>query len=222
MIFQRKPSRVLTRLSLGVLSYSAVLHGQEAANQDQPVEEKPNIVIILADDMGWGDVGFHGVRDIMTPNIDKLAAQGVHFSQGYVSASVCAPSRAGLLTGVYQQRLCYGENGSPGLTRTQPLLSEFLKPLGYRCGAIGKWHLGETPGHQPNDRGFDYYYGFLGGAHDYCRAELNASKKSLAPMYRNRQPEAFRGYLTDTFTDEAVRFIQRNHNKPFFLYLAYN
>lgn len=203
---------------------------------DKPNADKPNIVIIYADDMGWGDVGYHGVDDILTPNIDRLAAEGVHFTQGYVSASVCGPSRAGLMTGVYQQRLGAGENpntnGFPddprfpfaGLTRTQPILSEMLQPLGYRCGMIGKWHLGLHETMRPNARGFDYYYGFLNGAHSYEEAyPVFGKNKGLWPLFRNNemQPEYY-GYLTDTFSDEAVAFIERNADEPFFLYVAYN
>jgi len=198
--------------------------------------EKPNVVLIYADDLGWGDVGYHGVDDIDTPNIDRLAAGGVHFTQGYVSASVCGPSRVGLMTGVYQQRLGAGENpnsnGFPeephfpfaGCPRSQPLLSEMLKPHGYRCGAVGKWHLGLNLTMRPLARGFDSFYGFLNGAHDYERALPKFTKnKSLWPLFRDdkKQP-AYEGYLTDTFSDEAVRFVEQNSDSPFFLYVAYN
>ncbi len=205
------------------------------AAKQKPVDG-PNIVLIYADDMGWGDVGYHGVEDILTPNIDKLAAGGVHFSQGYVSASVCGPSRCGLMTGVYQQRMGCGENpntnGFPqapkfpfaGLPRSQPLLSEMLKSSGYRCGMVGKWHLGLHETMRPNARGFDYYYGFLNGAHDYEKAlPVFGKNKGLWPLFRNNelQPE-YGGYLTDTFSDEAVDFIGRSKEQPFFLYVAYN
>ncbi len=198
--------------------------------------ERANIVLIYADDMGWGDVGYHGVDDILTPNIDRLAADGVSFSQGYVCASVCGPSRCGLMTGVYQQRLGCGENpntkGFPdnpmfpyaGLPTTQPILSEMLKPLGYRCGMVGKWHLGLHETMRPNARGFDCYYGFLNGAHSYESAFPEFGKrKDVWPLFRNSEMlPPYEGYLTDTFSDEAVRFIDRNKEHPFFLYVAYN
>ncbi|MCK5175279.1 MAG: sulfatase-like hydrolase/transferase, partial [Planctomycetes bacterium] len=113
--------------------------------------KQPNIVLICADDMGFGDVGYHGFKDILTPNIDRIATEGVQFTQGYVSASVCGPSRAGLLTGVYQQRFGCGENPSStgwpdnvkfpmaGLPRSQPMMAEMLKEQGYTCGMVGKW-----------------------------------------------------------------------------------
>ena len=221
-----------------LFSISLVLTGlvysvANASAQDAP---RPNVVIIYADDMGWGDVGCHGVEDVLTPNIDRLAAQGVLFSQGYVSASVCGPSRCGLMTGVYQQRLACGENpntiGFPdaseypyaGLPTRQPILPEMLQPLGYHCGMMGKWHLGLHETMRPNARGFDEYYGFLNGAHDYELAFPDfARQKALWPLFRNNemQPE-YEGYLTDTFSDKAVDFIERTDDEPFFLYVAYN
>lgn len=219
----------LPRILVGLLLWLVTAIGAVAV-------EKPNIVIIYADDMGWGDVGYHGVEDILTPNIDRLAAGGVHFTQGYVSASVCGPSRCGLMTGVYQQRLGCGENpntsGFPeaptfpfaGLPLSQPILSEVLKPLGYRCGMVGKWHLGLHETMRPHARGFDYFYGFLNGAHDYERAFPRFGRnKGLWPLFRNNEVlPAYEGYLTDSFNDEAVGFIERNKQQPFFLYVAYN
>ncbi len=198
---------------------------------------KPNIVLIYADDMGWGDVGYHGFKDVLTPNIDKLARTGVHFTQGYVTASVCGPSRCGLMSGVYQQRLGCGENsnmdGYPdkmrfpnsGVPTGQPLISEMLKKVGYRTGMIGKWHIGASPAQVPNARGFDYYYGFLNGSHDYYRWEGEFGKRKwLWPLFRNRKPLPAQDnvYLTDLFSQEACGFIERQKTDPFFLYLAYS
>jgi arylsulfatase A-like enzyme len=201
---------------------------------EQPAE-KPNIIIIYADDMGWGDVGYHGFDDISTPNIDALSTQSVWFSQGYVSASVCSPSRAGLLTGVYQQRFGCGENppggGYPdtpesqlsGLPDTQSVLSEMLKSVGYHTGIVGKWHLGLSEEKRPLNRGFDEFYGFLQGAHDYNNTSMEfGDKQNLWPIFRNNQMVDFNGYLTDVFNDEAEDFIRRNKAQPFFLYLSYN
>lgn len=196
---------------------------------------KPNIIIILADDMGYGDVGYHGIEDVCTPNIDALAAGGVRFSQGYVTASVCGPSRCGLLTGVYQQRLGCAENppekGFPdslrsrraGLPASQPILPEMLATAGYHCGIVGKWHLGLDEDKRPLKRGFDEFYGFLNGAHSYYESGMKFAKNpGLWPIFRGDKPVKFEGYLTDVFTDEAVDFIKRNSSKPFFLYLSYN
>ena len=199
--------------------------------------KQPNIVLICADDMGFGDVGYHGFKDILTPNIDRIATEGVQFTQGYISASVCGPSRAGLLTGVYQQRFGCGENPSStgwpdnvkfpmaGLPRSQPMMAEMLKRQGYTTGMVGKWHLGVHESLRPHSRGFDFYYGFLNGSHDYTEWTTEfAQNKSRWPVFRNNEMEPPRKdiYLTDLFSDEAVGFIDRSKDEPFFLYMAYN
>jgi arylsulfatase A-like enzyme len=197
--------------------------------------EKPNFVLILADDLGWADVGFNGCTDIPTPNLDALAASGVRLEQGYVSASVCGPSRAGLLTGRYQQRFGCGENppeeGWPnnprcpdaGVPRSEKMLSELLQPAGYQTAVIGKWHLGMAEMLRPNARGFDYFYGFLNGAHSFIEAKKEwQPNPGLWPVFRNGEPLDYEGYLTDTFSDESVAFIERSRDNPFFLYLSYN
>ncbi len=194
-------------------------------------KERPNIVLIYSDDQGWGDVGYHGFKDILTPHIDSLAANGTQFSQGYVCASVCGPSRAGLLTGVYQQRFgVYGNWDEGGVPVSQPLVFELLKERGYSTAAIGKWHVGMAREElKPNARGVDFFYGFLSGSHDYSKSTTDPQHKKagLRPIMRNTKIEPpiqeSGGYLTEMFTDEAVRFIERtDDDKPFFLYLAYN
>ncbi|MBK1792111.1 sulfatase family protein [Persicirhabdus sediminis] len=192
----------------------------------------PNVVVFYVDDMGWGDVGYHGFDDIKTPSIDSLAAGGVHFTQGYTSASVCGPSRSGLLTGVYQQKLGVYGNGAAGVMNAeQPLIFKTLKEHGYTTGAVGKWgiHVGsETP--MPTDNGVDFFYGFLGGGHDYYHSSLDANhaKPGWRPIYRNAEMEPpiqeKNGYLTELFTEESLGFLDRHagDEKPFFLYVAYN
>ena len=217
-------------LVLGLCGIFILLAGTALANAP-----KPNIVLILADDLGYADVGFNGCTDIPTPSLDALAASGVRFDQGYVSASVCGPSRAGLLTGRYQQRFGCGENppeeGWPdnprcpdaGVPLSEQLISELLKPVGYQTGHVGKWHMGMAKQLRPNQRGFDYYYGFLNGAHSYVKAEKEwQSSPAFWPIFRNNEPLDYEGYLTDTFTDESVGFVERNKDEPFFLYLSYN
>jgi len=204
--------------------------------------QHPNVVLIYADDMGWGDVGYHGVEDVLTPNIDRIAESGVQFTQGYVSASVCGPSRAGLLTGVYQQRFGCGENpnvsGFPdkmkfplaGLPASQPVISEMLKKRGYHTGHVGKWHMGIDKTLRPLARGFDEYFGFVNGAHDFEGWDGHfGDKRGRWPLWRGDDPLPARNnvYLTDLFSDEAVAFIERGTRNaecgtPFFLYLAYN
>lgn len=189
----------------------------------------PNIVVILADDMGWGDVGYHGCKDIRTPHIDRLAREGTWFRQGYVTASVCAPSRAGLVSGVYQQRFGFLGNGERFfIPLDQPTLAERLKARGYRTGMIGKWHVGQEEKHLPNARGFDFYYGSTFGSHDYFRSSTDPDtpKRGLLPIYRNsgiEPPIQERGgYLTDIYTDEALGFIEQSKDAPFFLYVSHN
>ena len=190
---------------------------------------QPNIVVILADDMGWGDVGYHGFKDIRTPSIDRLASSGAWFEQGYVTASVCGPSRAGLISGVYQQRFGFYGNGEKFIVPLdQPTLAERLKARGYATGMVGKWHVGHKRKELPNARGFDFYYGSPTGSHDYFKSSTNPKhpKRGMLPIYRNGKIEPpiqeRGGYLTDIYTEEAVGFIERNHDKPFFLYLSHN
>ncbi|NWG14900.1 MAG: sulfatase-like hydrolase/transferase [Acidobacteria bacterium] len=186
---------------------------------------KPNIVLILADDLGYAELGCQGGKDIATPNIDSIARAGVRFTQGYVTCPICAPTRAALLTGRYQQRFGFETNPGPeeyadekfGLPLDQPTLAERLKPADYVTGMVGKWHLGYKPELTPPERGFDEFFGFLSGAHNYLpggrRSEL---RRGLEPTTGERE------YLTDAFAREAVAFIQNNKDRPFFLYLPFN
>lgn len=182
----------------------------------------PNIVLIVSDDQGYADVGCYGCKDIPTPHLDSLARDGVRFTDGYVSCPVCSPTRAGLMTGRYQQR--FGHETNPGrvpqrgLPTTQITLADLLKAAGYATGAVGKWHLGMTPKFHPQRRGFDEFFGFLSGAHSY----LDAAADSANPIYRGAKVVDEKEYLTDAFTREAVAFIDRHRRRPFFLYLAYN
>lgn len=187
---------------------------------------QPNIVIILADDLGYGDVSCypdHG-PDVHTPNIDRLAEAGIRFSNGYASAPNCAPSRAGLLTGRYQQR--YGfyvpADSRIGLPQQEITLAEVLKKVGYTTGIFGKWHLGISRAYSPVERGFDEFYGFLGhGAHDYFDLTIHEDRLFNA-IRRSHAPIDDTGYLTFNLTREGVSFIKRHRDEPFFLYLAYS
>src|SRR4051794_10036816 len=134
---------------------------------------RPNILFIVGDDMGYGDVGFHGCKDIPTPNLDALAASGVRFTNGYVSGPYCSPTRAGLLTGRYQERFGheFNPNGRQGLPLTETTIANRLQAAGYATGLVGKWHLGAEPAQRPPQRGFQEFFGFLGGAHSYFARE---------------------------------------------------
>lgn len=199
---------------------------------------RPNIVVIVTDDQGYADVGFNGGTEIPTPNMDRIAAGGVRFGRGYVTHSVCAPSRAGLMTGRYQSRFGYDLNPSNdpadaegGLPTSEATMAEILKQVGYATMAVGKWHLGTHPSLRPLKRGFDEFYGFLTGGHRYFPEELTLNDLSDAKMhldwYRTRirhngVPVETGDYLTDGLSDQAVDFIRRRRDGPFFLYLAYN
>ena len=183
---------------------------------------KPNIVVILSDDQGFADVSYNGHHpaEVETPNIDRLARASVMCTQGYTTGHVCSPTRAGLMTGRYQQRFgiyTAGEGGS-GVPLGEVFLPQYLKPAGYVCGALGKWHMGLTMEYNAVNRGFDEFYGFMGrGAHDYF--DLNIVDH---PIYRGTTPIQDKGYLTTRITEEAVDFITRHKTQPFFLYVAYN
>ena len=205
---------------------------------------RPNILLIVADDLGYNDVGFQGGRDIPTPHLDRLAASGARCTHGYVSYSVCSPSRAGFLTGRYQQR--FGHEFNPkwdatstthGLPLSETTIADALRAVGYTTGIIGKWHQGAHPQFHPNQRGFDEFFGFLGGGHRYfpdsqVDVEIGAGKKAAthadaehaSPMLRNHTELPESGELTTRLGDEAAGSVTRHARdaRPWFLYLAFN
>ncbi len=196
--------------------------GRLHASEQEKRAPRPNIVLILADDMGYADIGPHGCKDIPTPNIDRLAARGVRFTDAYANGPVCAPTRAALMSGRYQQRVGCEDNSRP-LPAAVVTLPHRLKAAGYVTGMVGKWHLGERAGLTPLDRGFDQFFGFLGGGHVYLPTE-NVKGEYAAPILRNGEPVEETRYLTDAFGDEAAAFVQaqQGSDRPFFLYLAFN
>ncbi len=186
---------------------------------------KPNIIILLADDLGYADLSMHGSRQIKTPHIDSLAKNGVRFTSAYVSAPYCSPTRAGLLTGRYQQRFGHEFNpvlksagGKDGLPLDQRTIADLLRQAGYATGLVGKWHLGEEDAQHPQARGFDDFFGFLTGMHSYTEA----ADKTHGPILRGKKKAELDGYLTDVLAKEATTFIERNKDRPFFLYFAFN
>ncbi|MCI0623557.1 MAG: sulfatase-like hydrolase/transferase [Acidobacteria bacterium] len=188
--------------------------------------QTPNIVVLLADDLGYADISLHGGREVSTPNIDSLADNGIRCSNGYVSGPYCSPTRAGLLTGRYQQR--FGHEFNPallnqggqgqGLALAEKTLADRLKAAGYTTGLVGKWHLGEEDRFHPLKRGFVEFFGFLTGSHSYFETD----DPTRGPILGGRQRAEFKGYLTDVLAEKAAAFVERNKQKPFFLYLAFN
>lgn len=197
---------------------------------------QPNIVFIFADDLGYADTSVYGSEVIQTPHIDALAAEGIQFTQGYVSHPVCSPSRAGMITGRYQQRHGWEFNparrdNNAGMAISQQTIADELKAQGYITGMVGKWHLGHKESHHPMSRGFDSYFGVLAGGSQFFETLPEGAAVALngEPQKRSQYNGVYRGrdliqvneYLTDVFTDEALAFIGNNRNDPFFLYLSH-
>ena len=223
--------QVTLNFSLLVLALNfaiAITNGQELKT------DQPNIIIILVDDMGYDDVGFNGCTDIPTPNIDRVAKNGIKFTNGYVSYAVCGPSRAGLITGRYQDRFGFSRNPlfapkdtTQGLPLSEQTLADALDKNGYNNMAIGKWHLGAHKLQRPLERGFDEFFGFLTGGHRYFPEELIRNDISevtsqfdayRTKLLKNNKRIDEKEYLTNAFSREAVAFVERNKDKPFFLY----
>lgn len=200
-------------------------------------QQQPNIVFILSDDAGYADFGFQGSKEFKTPELDKLANKSIKFTQAYVSAAVCGPSRAGMLTGKYQQKFGFEENNVPGymsiscladdemgLPLNQTTIADHLRKQGYKTALFGKWHLGNADRFHPTKRGFDEFFGFRGGARSY----LPYDKNNLLTRNEDKLEQGFgnfsehKGYLTDELANEAISFINRNKENPFFIYLSFN
>ena len=200
--------------------------------------QQKNIIMLLSDDAGYHDFGFQGSQTFKTPNLDKLASEGVVFKQAYTTAAVCGPSRAGLLTGIYQQRYGIEDNNVPGyMSASSKLLgdemglpthlktiADYLHPLGYKSFILGKWHLGGADRYHPLKRGFDEFYGFRGGARNFF--ELTEEQAKEKPQ--NRMEIGFgkfeepKIYVTDAIADRACDFLERNQETPFFMYVSFN
>lgn len=191
---------------------------------------KPNVMVIIADDLGYHDVGFQGSKEIPTPHLDKLAARSLICTNGYVSHPFCSPTRAGIMTGRYQHRFGHENNPawlpestSAGLSMNETTFPTLMKTAGYTTGAVGKWHLGAHPQFHPNKRGFDEYFGALGGGHMYFPGAKGGAEYTI-PLNRNGTDEPHTKYLTEQFGDEAAAFVGRHASdgKPWMLYLAFN
>lgn len=200
-------------------------------------QERPNIILIIADDAGYADFGFQGSEVMKTPNLDQFAKEGMRFRQAYVTAAVCGPSRAGILTGKYQQKFGFEENNVPGymsnyyidddemgLPLDQKTIAEYLKDLGYRTGLFGKWHQGNADRFHPTKRGFDEFYGFRGGARSYFEYDENNPTSRVEDLLETgfRKFGETEEYLTYAFAKATINFIEDNKDTPFFAMLAFN
>lgn len=240
-------TRFVRRCAAGLAIALGVALGMFGGMQQRPAAaapaaptrnvSRPNIVVIVADDLGYGDLSAYG-GDIKTPNIDAIGASGVRYTSGYATAPVCSPSRAGLLSGRFQGRfglyyLLVNRAGPTGMPGSETTIAEVAKKANYRTAIVGKWHVGSGAGLHPLDQGFDSFFGFLDGATSYFPdgtkglVTANTGEDKLVtrarfPIMRDRTIVDPPGNLTDAFTDEAVRFIDTNRKQPFFLYLAYN
>lgn len=209
-----RPRRALVSCAIGLaLHVLASAQGQESASP-----ARPNVVIFLADDLGYGDIGVHGCRDIPTPSIDSIAREGVRCTSGYVTSPRCAPSRCALLTGRYPQRFGCELDAERGLPPEETTLPQLLGPAGYATGLVGKWHLGKADEDHPNARGFAEFFGFLGGLNPY----LPRTDEFVPKIFRNHEPAQVKGYLTDALGREALAFVERHAKEPFFLLVSFN
>ncbi len=194
--------------------------------QAPPPATRPNVVLIILDDVGYGDIGSYGAPDIKTPSIDRLAKEGVRLTDFYANGSTCTPTRAGLISGRYQQRYALERplgvgavDGDIGLAASGRSLPQLLRNHGYATGLIGKWHLGYKPEFSPGAHGFESFFGFKSGYIDYYE---HTASDGLPDLFDNDQPVRVDGYMTDLITQRSVKFITDHARRPFFLEVAYN
>ena len=210
--------------SITFFAYSPLFGQQKKSNA---ATQQPNIIYIMADDLGYADLSCYGRKDYQTPHLDKLASEGIKFMNAYAAAPVCTPTRTAFMTGRYSARLevglrepwIPGRDSLVGLSPQVPTVSSQLKGAGYETALIGKWHLGTLKSFGPNQNGFDYFYGIRTGAADYISHKGDGGKPDL---YENEQPVVEPGYLTDLLKDRAIKFLKKKHSKPFFLSLDFN
>lgn len=202
---------------------------QQSANEKLQLKKKPNVLLIYTDDQGSLDMNIYGAKDLYTPNMDALARRGVRFTQFYAAAPVCSPSRASLLTGRYPQRAGLSTNASSDkgghseMPGDQFTMAEMFKARGYVTGHIGKWHVGYTPSTMPNQQGFDYSFGFMGGCIDNYSHFFYWGGPNRHDLWKNGKEIWESGkYFLDLMVDEANQFLEKNKDKPFFLYFPVN
>ena len=206
-----------------MLTRRALLSSLAAASLAPAADRKPNILVLLGDDMGYHDVSFHGSTEMRTPHIDSIAKNGVRCSSGYVSGPYCSPTRAGLMTARYQTRFGHEFNPGPaatsaGLALTETTLAQRLKDLGYSTYAVGKWHLGQAPEFRPMQRGFDEFYGTVANTSFYHPPQFVDSR--VGPEAKRVEDPNF--YTTRAYAQRVTEIIDANKDRPFFIYMAWN
>ena len=214
----------MNRLAAFLLALTLAPVGADA--QTQAPSARPNVVLIITDDVGYGDLGSYGAPDVKTPNIDRIGREGVRFTDFY-AAPTCSPTRASLITGRYYQRVkierpmghAASADAERGLPVTGRSLPQLLKNNGYATGLVGKWHLGYKAEFSPNAHGFDYFWGFKSGLVDYYQ---HTDQSGAHDLYENDKPTHVDGYMTDLITERSVKFIEDHASAPFFLEVTYN
>ncbi|MEN8661200.1 MAG: sulfatase-like hydrolase/transferase [Lentimonas sp.] len=207
-------------MTFRILFFVLLAHLALAANA---AKNRPNVLVILLDDAGYNDFGFMGSQQILTPNMDKLAASGMTFSDAHLSGTTCSPSRAGIMTGRYQQRFGYHNNVPPhgsGLDPAESTMGDAFQASGYKTYYIGKWHLGSVEKYFPNNRGFGEFYGLLEGSRSYFPAKEDVPGGTKA-IQHNGEFLKWEGYLTELFTEAALDYLEDAQEEPFFMFLSY-
>ncbi|MET0622107.1 MAG: sulfatase-like hydrolase/transferase [Pyrinomonadaceae bacterium] len=210
---------------------ASALAGVAGGGSRAAQRRRPNVLYVMADDMGWGDLSCYGRKDYRTPNLDRLAAEGVRFTHAYSAAPVCTPTRCGFVTGRYPARVAVGleeplswrrqlgeQKRDPGLPPEHPTVASLLKAAGYRTALVGKWHLGYLPKYSPIKSGFEEFFGIMSGGGDYF---THKDANGDADLFEAEVPVERVGYMTDLLTERAVGFLRRRHGTPFFLSLNY-
>ena len=186
-------------------------------------DSRPNVIVIMADDLGYNDVGFHGSEKVKTPHLDKIAASGTIFTDAHTAASVCSPSRAGFITGRYQQRFGHEANCPPngqGMDVNEYTMGQAFQSLGYGTVLIGKWHLGNLEKHYPTNRGFDHFFGLREGSRSFWYNKKDDRRSTNKAIERNGEMVKFDKHLTEVLTDEAIKYVNEV-DKPFFMFLSH-
>jgi len=197
-----------------------------ALPQTPQLPSRPNVLFILSDDLGYGDLSCYGRPDYKTPVIDSLADEGIRFTDSYANGDVCTPTRVAFHTGRYQHRLPIGlqqplgdGNAQVGIPPDHPTIASLLKANGYETGLVGKWHVGNAPQFSPVKHGYEEFFGIVGSSEDYFTHKNTAG---VMDLFENEKPVEVDGYLTDLFTERGVQFIRRKHDRPFYLSMHYN